>query len=170
MKLTAYEHWLGAENPIMSAEINRAFKTSIALTGRNYKLTMGSKSWNIHYTISRLKDDLSKKDTPNISGVAIFIEVVDDEKIIAETLSRYLSPNSVHQLMSEGERAKLRGANQKVSLLSATALNCNSLLLNHSISLDNQSFFGTISSHLHSELVLQCLCGMRSQTPRYFRN
>jgi hypothetical protein len=123
IKLTSYEHWIGTDNPNFSAEIGKAYKTLTPITGKNYHIKLNGKSYVIHYSIARMREEVVKKDA-FAPGVALFIEVVDDAKIIRETLGRYMSPQLVNHAMQESEREKLRGVSQKLHLMSATIIDC----------------------------------------------
>ena len=127
MKLTSYQYWLGNDNPSISAEVAKVYKGKAASAGSNAKLTLHGNSWTVHYSITRLlNEDLQnpKKDSIKEPGVVIFIELVDDEKIIWETLSRYMQPLKVQQAMSPEKRSSLVGTNQKIAYLSASITNC----------------------------------------------
>lgn len=126
MKLTSYEFFIGADNPVLSSDISKAQKSVVPISGRNYRFRMGSQSWNVHYSIAQMKDDSATKSAPTSSDVkiAIFIEIVDDERIIFETLGRCLPPQLVHQAMQPTEITKLRGNCQNLTLISASITNC----------------------------------------------
>jgi hypothetical protein len=128
MKLTSYEHWIGTDNPAFSAEIVKAYKILTPITGKNYRIRLNGKSYIIHYTIARMREDAVKKDA-FAPGVALFIEIVNDAAIIRETLGRYMPPQLVHHAMQESEREKLRGVSQKLHLMSATIIDCKFKIL-----------------------------------------
>ena len=120
---------MGGDNPSLLSDISKAFRSMTPMSGKNTKLVLNGHAWNIHYTVSRMREDIVKKDgaaqgSPNSFGVALFIEIVDDEKVIADTLGRYMTPAMVHHTMSIDERQRLRGISEKMTLVSASILNC----------------------------------------------
>lgn len=128
MKLTSYEFFLGADNPSLSSDISKAQKSMSPISGRNYRFRMGPKTWNVHYSIARMREDSSTKaltGTPNNeTKTAVFIEIIDDERIIFETLGRCLPPQMVNEAMQATEITKLRGNKQNLTLVSASITNC----------------------------------------------
>ena len=137
MKLTSYQHWLGAENPTFSEDISRVNQSGRVLTGKNCEFHLGVHSWTIHYTICKYKEEtVLKKDgsnpggngahvhTPAQSGTSLFIEIVDDEQKIIETLGRIMTPSMVHLATNEDNYRKLNGSNDCITLMSANLSNC----------------------------------------------
>jgi hypothetical protein len=123
MKLTSYQYWLGHENPSIANEIARVFKGKAALCGKNAKFILNGISTVIHYSIARLIEN-SDKDTAKKAEVVLFIEIINDERIIFETLSRYMIPSKVQQVVTPEGRGNLVGSKQKFSYFSATITNC----------------------------------------------
>jgi len=124
MKLTSYQYWLGNENPSISNEIAKIFKGKIASSGKNSKLTFHGIPYVIHYSIARLRSENAENSTANKSEVVLFIEIINDERIIFETLSRYMIPSKVQQVVTPEGRGNLVGSKQKFSYFSATITNC----------------------------------------------
>lgn len=133
MKLTSYQYWLGNENPSISNEISKVFKGRPGSSGRNAKFILHGASYIIHYSIARLRSDNTKQTSesdPIKSEVVVFIEIINDERIIIETLSRYMIPTKVQQVVSPEGRLNLVGSSQNISYFSATITNCNLFLVN----------------------------------------
>ena len=123
MKLTSYQYWLGGENPTISSEIAKIYKGKAASVGKNVKFTMHGNAYFIHYSITRLKNLGAPNDSMN-PEVVLFLEIINDERIIYEALSRYMTPGKVENVISLEGRSKLLGNKQRISYLSATITNC----------------------------------------------
>ncbi|KAJ3118903.1 hypothetical protein HDU96_006554 [Phlyctochytrium bullatum] len=143
MRLTSFDYWLGKENSILIADIQRAYRGEGTISAQDYELVLNEKSRNVNYTIVQMTEisnvdggdllsensseheDL-KSDKKKVTGVVIVMEDISKEKRVMNTLGRYMNPALVHKVMSEGGNA-LGGTRQKISVIFADLRNFTTL-------------------------------------------
>ncbi|KAJ3106152.1 hypothetical protein HDU97_006969 [Phlyctochytrium planicorne] len=177
MRLTSFDYWLGKENSILIADIQRAYRGEGTISAQDYELVLNDKSRSVNYNIvqmtdqakSESDDSLSSADSGDgeesvkgerkrVTGVVIVMEDISKEKRVMGTLGRYMNPALVHKVMSEGGNA-LGGTRQKISVVFADLRNCKTLDPSHVVSLLNLHYTSIVDAIMAESGILDKYIG-----------
>ncbi|KAJ3216146.1 hypothetical protein HDU67_009873 [Dinochytrium kinnereticum] len=187
MRLTSFDYWLGKENSILIADIQRAYRGEGTISAQDYELVLNDKSRSVNYNIvqmteqdgddaaisvisgeteesrdSRDSKDSNRSERKRVTGVVIVMEDISKEKRVMNTLGRYMNPALVHKVMSEGGNA-LGGTRQKISVVFADLRNFTTLSEtldpSHVVSLLNMHYTSIVDSIMAESGVLDKYIG-----------
>ncbi|KAJ3126532.1 hypothetical protein HK098_007432 [Nowakowskiella sp. JEL0407] len=148
IKTSSYEEWLGLENQTMISDIDRVRNQKnldLAVIAHDYEFYMNGIVKNVNYTIVPLEEDIDEKSSDQSSmshGAVVVIQDISSEKRINNTLSRYMSPALVHQVLSDGA-STLKGSRQKNTVMIANIRNFTAL----SETMDAQDVISLLNEH-----------------------
>ncbi|KAI8914161.1 hypothetical protein EDD86DRAFT_187051 [Gorgonomyces haynaldii] len=127
MKLTSYQHWLGADNPRLVDEINKVITTNYHTSGTNCKLVVkgASEPRYVNYHIApiryseqmdqeriRPKSAKQKPTQQENNGILLFLQDTSPEASMIEALGRQLDHTTIDMIkdtpmMLEGIEARM---------------------------------------------------------------
>ncbi|KAI8852671.1 hypothetical protein BC829DRAFT_424823 [Chytridium lagenaria] len=179
MRLTSFDYWLGKENSILIADIQRAYRGEGTISAQDYELVLNEKARSVNYNIVQMTEqskvdgsddssssivstteteDSNRSERKKVTGVVIVMEDISKEKRVMSTLGRYMNPALVHKVMSEGGNA-LGGTRQKISVVFADLRNCKTSDPVNVVSLLNMHYTSVVDAIMAESGILDKYIG-----------